>query len=569
MNFHMLRGFVAALLALEATAASAHELECRTTAGILRVGPDGLPALGAGGLPQFLATPSPVLVLRSYPALVGFRVEVENLASEPSVVTGVTDTLLAALGASPQIFGDAIAPGLALPVGASATRVVAVAVGSQEECLRLFGGAPAEAPVCAESAESRFAVEHDVGSAECRARVVCAAPPANGCGDRWRGIQQLGPGGGGDDIALEGACDVAVVGSESGILAYLARLDAGGARTQHVTFSRGRQAAGRAVAVDAAGNRWVASDQQIESNIVQAHVSRFAPDGTETLHDVVVGGPRPNGPPGSTFAGAIAVDRAGNAYLVGSSVGPLPGFASAGGHGVFVLKIDGATGARAWALELGSSTDGDRAEGAAVDSAGNVFVAGSTPGAMPGNESAGHVDVFVARIAPDGTLARLVQLGTAGFDAAKDVALDAAGDLYVAGQTSGALPGNVPPVNVSDAFLARLLPDLSPVWYRQLGVAGAFTAAEGVAAGAAGEAWIAGRAQSGGLDALSDAFVARFDGDGNLAWSTPFGLPGGLTIANAVAVDAEGNAYVTGRMGEVAKITSTFVAKVDPSGGLK
>src|SRR5512142_603301 len=124
-------------------AAGAHEFTCERAAGILAVGAAGAPVLGADGLPLFATPPAPVLTLTAYPALVGLRVDLRNVARETSVVTGVTDTLLAALGGSAQTFGAAIGPGFSLPVGASGTRIITVAVASQQECLAVFGGAPA------------------------------------------------------------------------------------------------------------------------------------------------------------------------------------------------------------------------------------------------------------------------------------------------------------------------------------------------------------------------------------------------------------------------------------------
>ncbi len=581
------RFVVAAGLLLAAATVQAHDFECERTVALVAAGPDGTPAVGQSGtLPTLLGTPAPVLTLSSYPALVGFETTLRNVATDPSVVVSVSAPTLDPLGSRVTTFGTSIVPGLTLPVAGAVTEVRTVLVASQEECLALFAGGQLDGPTCSADRDDRLVVTHDVGSTECRARVVCAPPaaPPPGCGDLWHGVKLYGQFGGGAGIALDGACALDVVGSEHGIDEYLMRLDASGTDTQHVTISSSPSESVSGVAVDAAGNRWVAWTDTTQSVVHRAHLSRFAPDGTRTFDDSVAGGDIPFEPPASTFAGGVAVDAAGNAYLVGwtnaatvtpaTPAPPVPGFASAGGVGIFAMKIDAATGTRAWAVQFGTTRGGDAATGAAVDAAANLFVAGRTPGAMPGNTSTDSVDAFVAEIGPDGTLTRVAQLGTSGYDSAEAVAVDAAGDVYVAGLTSGGLGGNAPPSSTSAAFLAKLGPDLAVAWVRQVELADLLTRASGVAVDTAGDAWIAGTTVSTQHTAydeyMRDAFVARYGPDGTPSWTTRFGTPAGaLTDGRAIAIDAQGNSFVTGSGAEVSKIPSTFVAKLDPSGTVK
>jgi hypothetical protein len=181
MRTRSARILMGALLGAVVTSADAHELECQKTAGIVQVDANGRPVVGANGLPVFLAPPTPVLVVGSYPAAIGFDVWVHNLAPATSVVTGVSDPLLETL-AGVLSYGDALAPGLSLPVGAAATATYVVTVQDQAQCLALLGGAGA-APVCTDIRENVFTVTHDVGSAECRARVICGPPQPTTCGD--------------------------------------------------------------------------------------------------------------------------------------------------------------------------------------------------------------------------------------------------------------------------------------------------------------------------------------------------------------------------------------------------
>lgn len=85
----------------------------------------------------------------------------------------------------------------------------------------------------------------------------------------------------------------------------------------------------------------------------------------------------------------------------------------------------------------GSSLDAGNA--VALDSAGNLYVAGSTVSDdFPGSLGMGGYDVFVARFAADGTLAYSVRLGGSSDDFANGVSVDPSGNVYVTGSTASA-----------------------------------------------------------------------------------------------------------------------------------
>ncbi|MBL8114897.1 MAG: hypothetical protein JNK60_18590, partial [Acidobacteria bacterium] len=114
---------------------------------------------------------------------------------------------------------------------------------------------------------------------------------------------------------------------------------------------------------------------------------------------------------------------------------------------------------------LGGAGD-DAANAAARDAQGHVIVAGETAsGAFAGAPGAlrGSSDAFVMKLDATGsTVLWAVRLGGAGADAALAVAVDAAGDVVVAGETSSAdFPATAgalqqTPGGGADAFVARL-----------------------------------------------------------------------------------------------------------------
>ena len=87
----------------------------------------------------------------------------------------------------------------------------------------------------------------------------------------------------------------------------------------------------------------------------------------------------------------------------------------------------------------------DFGEAIAVDSAGNAYVAGFTDSdettfpvkVGPGLIHGGGEDAFVAKVKADGTaLAYAGYVGGVGNDFANAIAVDAAGDAYIAGDTA-------------------------------------------------------------------------------------------------------------------------------------
>jgi hypothetical protein len=108
-----------------------------------------------------------------------------------------------------------------------------------------------------------------------------------------------------------------------------------------------------------------------------------------------------------------------------------------------------------WLAQLGVASQQSYAYGAAVDSVGNSFVAGTTTGGLDGNSQTGLDDYFIAKYDAVGTLTWLQQLGAPSADSeAHAVAVDMAENSYVAGGTSVGLDGN-PQTGEYDYFLAN------------------------------------------------------------------------------------------------------------------
>lgn len=93
-------------------------------------------------------------------------------------------------------------------------------------------------------------------------------------------------------------------------------------------------------------------------------------------------------------------------------------------------------GNRAWATAF-QAPDGDQYPWAiATDSAGNVYVVGQTNGAMDGVPALGHGDGFIRKLTPDGTHVWTILLGTSDADELQDIRI-VDDRLYVVGSTHG------------------------------------------------------------------------------------------------------------------------------------
>jgi hypothetical protein len=206
-----------------------------------------------------------------------------------------------------------------------------------------------------------------------------------------------------------------------------------------------------------------------------------------------------------------------------------------------------------------------------VDSSGNVYVAGSTRGTLPEQTSAGASDAFVAKYDSSGMLAWLRQFGTSGDEYGYDVSVDASGNAYVVGHTSGRFSGQTN-AGAGDAFVTKFDSVGTQEWTQQIGTS-SYDLGGGVSVDASGNAYVSGYT-SGALPGqtsagLSDAFIMKYDGSGTLQWTWQFGGSGN-DYGYGSAVNASGHAYVAGfTTGELPGQTSAgaedaFIEQVVP-----
>jgi uncharacterized protein (TIGR03437 family) len=305
------------------------------------------------------------------------------------------------------------------------------------------------------------------------------------------------------------------------------------------TYLGGRENDGiRAAAVDAAGNVYVAGVTSSRDfpvagpertsctlgslgGCADAFVAKIAADGSRLLYSLYYG------TPGSDEAAGIAVAADGSAWVAGTA-----------NNAVFLLKVS-PDGRRefvrtfpvyplAWTHAL------------ALDRAGNAYIAGETLGPLPltrplqaqmgapsctaaGGSTAMPLDAFVMKFSPAGELLYSTYFGGSGNDSIMSIAVDPAGDIYIGGNTSS----------------------------RDLPLVKAAQAAYG-----GGEPAEPGRCVGG------DGFVAKIAADGaRLLYST---YTGTAALESVTSIDVSPEGYLTlARSGP-----SGWLAALDPQGAV-
>ncbi len=365
------------------------------------------------------------------------------------------------------------------------------------------------------------------------------------------------------------------------------------------------------VVIDSAGNMllsgWTTSPvfptvnpaQTTQTSHIDAMVVKLAPDGQSVIYSTYFGGSRPAGDPASSQRGrdeawGIAVDAAGNAYVVGDTCSPdmpvTPGAydqgcgsdgncdGGDGFHDTFVLKLS-PSGALVYSTYLGGSSYDRPLGGIAVDAAGNAYVAGwtssqdfpTTPGAFDTTFN-GMSDAFVTKLSADGSsLIYSTYLGggvpttfVTATDTPYAIAVDAQGNAYVGGTTgsadfpttAGAFQENAGPYGGANGYLVKLSADGSSLVYSTY-LEDVHTKVSDLLVDDQGRVWAGGQTNSQtfpttpgayqentvGDSPDTDAFVVQLDASGSTILAATYLSTVDDDSLTALGVDPHGNVF--------------------------
>jgi hypothetical protein len=365
---------------------------------------------------------------------------------------------------------------------------------------------------------------------------------------------------------------------------FVAKLNPSGSSLEYCTYLGGsNDDRAYGIAVDSSGAAYVTGTTTspdfptryaLEGGLEgsrDAFVFKLNPAGDALVFSTYLGGS------GADTANGIAIDASGNSYVVGDTTSlnfPAAGFQTAnhGAQDAFVAKLSASGDQLLFSTYLGGASN-DHGGAIAVDSSGTVYVTGSTWSNNFPLENAiqsiigGPCNAFIAWLSSDGnTLMFSTYLGGSGCTVAypetgQGIALDSAGDAYVAGVTSSAnfpLLYAIQPqlLGFTDAFVAKVNSSGSLLFSTYMGGTGV-DVGTAIAVDASGAAYVSGYTfstdfpvLSGGIQTANgggcDAFLFKLSPTGDtLLYATYLGGSGADT-ASGVALDPSGNVYLGG-----------------------
>lgn len=284
--------------------------------------------------------------------------------------------------------------------------------------------------------------------------------------------------------------------------------------------------------------------------------------------------------PGTHAPGGIAVDKAGNSYVIGTFTGTMTfdktTFKAGSTVALYLAKYS-PTGALLWA-NSGTGSGSFASPAVSADTAGNVYITGGFtntvsfgPTAMT---SVGASDIFVVKFDREGNLIWNHRAGGPGADQGRGIAIDSSGDCILTGYFSDVArfdTVDVTSAGGTDLFVAKY--NSFGLWRWTATSGGAYNdTGHAVGVDGNGNPYIAGgfadTTDFGGRQLVSaggsDMVIARYNPNGVLQWALGAGGPADDHARN-IAVDRYGNSYVTGDFRDSAAFGDVTLASAGSS----
>jgi uncharacterized delta-60 repeat protein len=287
----------------------------------------------------------------------------------------------------------------------------------------------------------------------------------------------------------------------------------------------------RAIAVDRSGNVYITGSSEGYTSASDYLTIKYSPSGKQLWVAKYNG-------PGNFYdeARAISVDRSGNIYVTGDSVG------SGTGDDIATIKYN-SNGKQLWLTRFnGSGSHDDEVSDLAVDGSGNIYVTGSSPG--PNFRE----DFLTIKCDTNGKQlwAKRYNGPANGFDTAKALALDSLGNVYITGRCQGKGDQNW------DYATIKYNTNGKQLWVKRYnGPANSEDVALDIAVDSSGNVYVTGWSEGVDTDPEmgnpSDYATIKYNPSGKQLWVERYNGPSKhWDGAYAIAVDGSGNVYVTG-----------------------
>ena len=226
---------------------------------------------------------------------------------------------------------------------------------------------------------------------------------------------------------------------------------------------------------------------------------------------------------------ALALDSSGNVYVTGSSQ-------AANGLSDYATIKYNSSGSQAWVARYnGPGNAADDARAIKLEPTGNVYITGGSTGAS------GYLDYATLKYSASGSqlwLARYDGPG-GGDDDAKGLAVDSSGNVHVTGYSLGAATNY-------DYATIKYNTSGNPIWVaRYDGPVQTDDQAAAIALDSVGNVYVTGASWGNGTNV--DYATIQYNANGNQTWVARYDGFGAGDYATAIALDSSGNVHVTGR----------------------
>ncbi|MFC1890186.1 SBBP repeat-containing protein [Thermodesulfobacteriota bacterium] len=251
---------------------------------------------------------------------------------------------------------------------------------------------------------------------------------------------------------------------------------------------------------------------------------------------------------GDATAYDVAVDGDGNVYVTGASIG------KGTSYDYVTVKYD-SDGTELWVARYNGPDDyNDVARSVRVDGAGNVYVTGTSEGVEMQD------DYATVKYDPNGIELWVAHYNGPGDDddEAQSVRVDGAGNVYVTGTSYGV-------ETQGDYATVKYGPDGAELWVaRHDGPAGMHDEANALAVDGDGNVYVTGYTYQSATD--DDITTIMYDTDGTEIWAARYSGPTRDDHGKAIAVDDLGYVYVTGESYGNNYYDDYVTIKYDPEG---
>jgi hypothetical protein len=282
---------------------------------------------------------------------------------------------------------------------------------------------------------------------------------------------------------------------------------------------------GHDVKTDAAGNVLVTGWVETSTGNPDSYTVKYSPGGDLLWANTYAGSAT-----GTDYGYALAVDQNGNAYVGGFGNGDNPTY------DIFVLKYSN-NGEVVWTQRWSSpiQTYSAYAYSVAVDKQENVYVTGFMSDGLTDGE------FITLKYDSTGNLQWSARYNGSqnSIDYSNCIVVDDSGNSYITGWSGGAN-------NLHDYTTIKYSPNGDELWVRRYnGSADDNDYAYRVALDSSGNVYVTGQSVETGSD--NDITTIKYSPDGDVLWTQHYNGPAnGYDAGQTIAVEGNGNAYVTG-----------------------